>query len=249
MYFTDKFPRAELKLLHPGLVKQSPGRRQPEIHKNATSTDYQFLSSVYSKMAFSKYNNLSQEAPSKETLQQIYNLQQSIREKDQKIQDFQHKIQNSMSTRTFNRSKEDYSEYLKDLKDQIRDKELKKTEEKLKKNEEVIKRLKDEQKLFEDEEKHRKKEWNKVVCYKGILETQKNLRKNLEFSQAVKFPGLKTQRNMFDDAKYELIDVPGRMNNNQLNIELSNMPEFYQTKYTKKHPKVVKTNPITGEGL
>lgn len=247
MYFTDKFPRAELKLLHPGLVKNSPGRGQPVIHKNVTSTDFQFLSKVYSNMAFSRYANLSQEPPSSETLQQIFDLQQSIREKDKKIKEFQYKIQNSRSTGAFHKSREDFSGYLDGLKGQIRENEMRKVEERVKKNEEILKRLKDEEKLFNDEEKNRKREMERVNKYKGILETQKNLKKNIEFSQASKFPGLKTQRKMFVDQKLELIDLPGRLNNNELTIGLSTLPEFYQTKYTKKYPKVVKRNPITGE--
>lgn len=247
MYFTDKFPRAELKLLHPGLVKHSPGRRPPVIHKNATSTDFQFLSKVYSNMAFSRYTNLSQHPPSSETLQQIFDLQQTIREKDQKIKEFQYKIQNSRSTGAFNRSKQDFSEYLEGLKGQIRENEMKKVEERVKKNEDIVKRLKEEERIFYDEEKNRGKELERASNYKGILETQKNLKKSLEFSQATKFPGLKTQRKVFVDQKLELFEVPERLNNNELTIRLSTLPEFSQTNYTKKHPKVVKRNPITGE--
>lgn len=248
MYFTDKFPRAELKTLHTGLIKQSPGRKQPVIHKNITSNDFQFLSKVYSQMAFAKYPTVSYQPPSKDTLKEIFDLQQEIRDKDRKILQIKLKAEGRNEEVSMGKSKMEYEEYASDLKEQILERKKLDDIEKRRKMAEVDKRLEDLKREKEDEEKRRKRVLERTLEYKNVLETQKNLRKNIEFTASQMFPGLRTgHKSLFEDRKYESLPVPEFKNNNQLTVSLSSLPEFYQTKYTKRHPKLVKSNPITGE--
>ena len=248
MYFTDKFPRAELKTLHTGLIKQSPGRKQPVIHKNITSNDFQFLSKVYSQMAFAKYPAVSSQPPSQDTLKEIFDLQQEIRDKDRKILQIRLKAEGLADKVSVGQGRRDYEEYASELKEQILERKKLDEIEKRQKKAQVEKRLEDLKREKEEEEKRRKRTLERTLEYKNVLETQKNLRKNIEFSASQMFPGLRTgHKSLFDDRKYESLPVPEYKNNNQLTVSLSSLPEFYQTKYTKRHPKLMKSNPITGE--
>jgi hypothetical protein len=116
------------------------------------------------------------------------------------------------------------------------------------KQSEVKKRLEELRRLKLEQEENRKKEQVQTMSYKNILETQKNLRKNLEFSESQMFPALRgTHRSLFNERQFESIEIPSKKNENKLTISLSSLPEFYQPKFTKRHPKLMKRNPITGE--
>ena len=146
MYFTDKFPKSDLKMLHPGLIKKSPGRRLPEIHKNITSNDFMFLSKVYSENIFAKHEPISTIKPNFESISQMTKLQLEIHEKERKIKEMETllelKLKNEAKqlgitagfTNTYQNFNEEYS---KDLQVQIKEHEEKKIKEKIQKLEEV----------------------------------------------------------------------------------------------------------------
>ena len=251
MYFTDKFPKSELKLMHAGLSGQFSGRKQPTIHKNITSTDFMFLSKIYSE---SRYQHSLPILPNEEDIKQISKLQLEINEKNRKIKEMEslleekkEKLSNS-NPNYLKGQQEFYEEYTAELKNQIKEHEKVKTQEKRKKEEELLKRLSDLQKMKEDEAKFRKSMIGKAEEYKNVLETQKKLKKTIEYSQSIVFPALKTRKkSFFHIENMQEIKIPLEKNNNSLAVSMSSLPVFNEQRFTKNHPKVIRTSPILGQ--
>lgn len=252
MYFTDKFARSDLKLFHPGLMKTSPGRKQPEVHKNATSSDYMFLSKVYSEKAFTNPLPTYYENPSSTSIKELTSLQLEINEKNKKIKDMEKllsmKLQNEAKQLGLPGLKlsqhEFYTEYSKDLQSQIKEHDNAKSRQKLIKEAEAQKRMQDLKKLKEAELRERKIMTEKAEAYKSVLESQKDLRRSLEYSQSTLFPALRNSSQKINPSLTKFIEIPERRNNNSLTISLSTLPQFSQTRYTRNHPKLVHSNPI-----
>lgn len=257
MYFTDKFPKSDLKTMHPSLVRTSPGRKQPAIHKNITSNDFMFLSKVYTDMIFQKQEfDGTVIKPNPEEIQEALRLQREITEKSRQIQDFESKVMQKFKDQpnalnkavNFKSFSDMRDEYSKELSQQIREHEAKKLQDRIKRQEILNKRLEDLNQIREEEYEQRQKELWRAQEYKKSLETQSVLKKNYEFSQSAIFPALKGRaKNLFHQESYQKLDIPEKKNNNNLAVSLSMMPEFLQPKYTKRNPLVIKTSPILGD--
>ena len=255
MYFTDKFPKADLKLMHPGLVKSSPGRKQPEVHKNASSSDYMFLSKVASERAFVNPASVYIEPPTSVSIRELTNLQVEVREKIKQIRDMEDllnmKLKNEARSMGIPGLKKHqhgfYEEYLKDLQQQIKEHEDVKNKQKALKEIETLRRIHDLNAIKEEELRERKAMMERAQEYKSVLESQKNLRKSMEYSQSTIFPGLRSKNKSIDSSNVRFIDIPEKKNNNSIAISLSSLPQFSQTRFTKHHPKLVYSNPILGK--
>ena len=112
----------------------------------------------------------------------------------------------------------------------------------------MLKRLSDLQKMKEDEAKFRKSMIGKAEEYKNVLETQKKLKKTIEYSQSIVFPALKTRKkSFFHIENMQEIKIPLEKNNNSLAVSMSSLPVFNEQRFTKNHPKVIRTSPILGQ--
>ena len=252
MYFTDKFRRSELKLMHPGLVKESPGRKPPPSYRNATSDDFMFFSKVYSGN-YGYHSSVS--PPNSDALKQASKLKVEINEISRKMKAIEYtlleknrKIASEAGINYgFTANLESTKDYTANLKNQIALHEKAKAIEKKQKELEVKQRLLDLKKLSDQQLTERKNYIEKTSQYKNELETQEGIKKSIEMKQSSLFPALKNPMRSYGSvSNLRDMEVPFNKNNNSLTVSLSKLPEFHQPFYTKNNPKIIRTSPLTG---
>jgi hypothetical protein len=258
MYFTDKFPRSDLKLLHPGLTKQSPGRKPAEVHKNVTSDDFMFLSKVYSNSIFKNPQSPLTPYPANESIKEIARLQLEINQKSKDIQHMEYQLQQKINKdlllsgipNTYQNYQDSYKLYSKELQNQIKEHQMNRIKEKELRDKDILKRLEDLKALKDDEILKRKNFVDQAQEYKKLLENQSNLKRSIEYSQSSVFPALRNKnKKSYAPAEFERLEVPLNKNDNSLAVSMSNLSIFSQPRYTKNKPKIIRTSPILGDQL